>query len=75
MKILILMPCDEQHVYTSEGIWKALPKELKENTFVMPMFMEYLVITKQVKDWIEALFFALLSAKKLYQAAVSCKHR
>lgn len=69
MKILILMPCDEQHIYASEGIWKALPKELKENTFVMPMFMEYLVITKQAKDWVEALFFALLSAKKLYQAA------
>lgn len=74
MKILILMPCDEQHVYASEGIYKALPNELKEKTFAMPMFMEYLVITKQAKDWIEALFFSLLSVKKLYQATSDSEH-
>ena len=71
MKILILMPCDEQHIYASEGIWKALPHELKEKTFAMPMFMEYLIVTKQAKDWVEALFYSLLSAKKLHQAAAA----
>ena len=69
MKILILMPCDEQHVYAAEGIYQALPAKLREKTFAMPMFMEYLVITKQSEDWIGALFYSLLAAKKLFLAA------
>lgn len=69
MKILVLMPCDEQHIYAASGIFKALPEELKECCFPMPMFMEYLVTTKVANDWIDALFYALLSAKKLTIAA------
>ena len=69
VKILILMPCDEQHVYAAEGVYQALPTKLREKTFAMPMFMEYLVVTKQSEDWIGALFYSLLAAKKLFLAA------
>lgn len=69
MKILVLMPCDEQHIYAAAGIYKALPDELKQVTFPMPMFMEYLVTTRVADDWVGALFYALLSAKKLTIAA------
>ena len=54
MKILILMPCDEQHIYAASGIFKALPEELKECCFPMPMFMEYLVISDGKKLTIAA---------------------
>ena len=33
MKILVLMPYDEQHVYAAAGIYKALPSEMKECCF------------------------------------------
>ena len=69
MKILVLMPCDEQHVYAAAGIYKALPQEMKEITFPMPMFMDYLIETKIVGNWIMAFFDSLVSAKNLYCAA------
>lgn len=69
MKILVLMPCDEQHVYAAAGIYKALPNELKEVTFPMPMFMDYLIQNKVVGNWIMAFFDSLISMKNLYKAA------
>lgn len=69
MKILVLMPCDEQHVHAAAGIYKALPQEMKEITFPMPMFMDYLIETKIVGNWIMAFFDTLISAKNIYRAA------
>lgn len=69
MKILVLMPCDEQHVYAAAGIYKALPNEVKEITFPMPMFMDYLIETKIIGNWIMAFFDSLVSAKNLYCTA------
>jgi len=69
MKILILMPCDEQHVYAASGIYKALSDEVKDKCFVMPMFMDYLINTKIVGNWIMAFYDALISAKNLCKAA------
>ena len=69
MKILVLMPCDEQHVYAAAGIYKALPNELKEVTFPMPMFMDYLIQNKVVGNWIMAFFDSLISMKNLYKTA------
>lgn len=68
MKMLILMPCDEQHVYAATAIYNALPQELKDNTFAMPMFMEYLRDTNQVGNWVKALFYTILAAEGLYAA-------
>jgi len=68
MRILVLMPLDEKSVYMAAGIYKALPHELQDRTFCMPMFMDYLVQTGLVKNWGYALFDTLLTAKKLYEA-------
>lgn len=70
MKILVLMPCDEQHVYAAAGIYKALPQEVRDVTFPMPMFMDYLIETKIVGNWIMAFFDTLVSAKNIYRTAV-----
>lgn len=68
MKILVLMPCDERYVYAAAGIYKALPHELKEKTFAMPMFMDYLIQTKVVGNWIMAFYDAIISAKAIYNS-------
>lgn len=69
MKILLLMPCDEQHTYAATGIYKALPKEIKDITFAIPCFMEYLIDSKVVGNWLMALFDSMLSCRKLCDAA------
>ena len=69
MKILILMPCSEAWTYHATGIYKALPQEVKEITFAMPMYMEYLVDTKISQDWIHAYFDSAVTVKALYKAA------
>lgn len=71
MKILLLMPCDEQHTHLATAIYKALPKNVKENTFAMPMFMEYLISTKIVGNWVMAFYDALVSAENVYKGSVS----
>lgn len=69
MKILILMPLDEQHVYAATGIYKNLSPELQNITLAMPMFMEYLVETHISPNWTYALFDTLISAKTYCHAA------
>lgn len=69
MKILVLMPLDQQHVDMSAAIYKALPHEIKEHTFVMPMFMEYLISVGKSQNWLWAFFDAIVSAKSVYQTA------
>lgn len=69
MKILVLMPCDEQHVYAASKIYERLPAEVKDHTFAMPMFMQYLISTKIVGNWVFAFYDTLLSAEKLLDAA------
>lgn len=65
MKILVLMPLDEQHVPAATAIYQALPKEIKEISFALPMYMEYLVKTRVEKSWEEAVVRSLFSSKKL----------
>lgn len=69
MKILVLMPCDEQHVHAAAGVYKALPHELKEQCFPMPMFMDYLIQNKIVGNWIFSFFDTMLSLKSIYRTA------
>lgn len=68
MKILVLMPLQEQSAYMAMGIYKNLPAEVKDKTFCMPMFMDYLVNTKLVPNWEYALFDTLLSCQKIIEA-------
>ena len=65
MKILVLMPLQEQSAYMAMGIYKNLPAEVKDKTFCMPAFMDYLVTTKLVPNWEYALFDTILCAEKL----------
>ena len=73
MKILVLMPLDEQHVWAATAIYNSLPHEIRDKTFAMPMFMEYLVDTKVTPNWTYALFDALYSANALCAAATEAK--
>lgn len=67
MRILLLMPCDEQHVAMSNGIFHYLPPEVKQKTFAMPTYMDWLVHLKKI-SWTEALFDTLYAAKQVYNA-------
>lgn len=69
MKILLLMPCDEQHVHAATSIYSNLSDYAQEHTFVMPMFMEYLIQTNAAANWSEAFFKTMLSTQKIYLAA------
>lgn len=65
MKILVLMPLDERLVPAATAIYQALPKEVKDITFAIPMYMEYLVKSKIESSWEEAVVRSLFSSKKL----------
>ena len=69
MKILVLMPLDERMSYYAAKIYSELPNEIKEITFSMPMFMDYMITTGAAQNWIYALFDALISAERVYNAA------
>lgn len=64
MKILVLMPCDETAVHSAMEIYKNLDEECKNCTLSMPVYMDYLLITKQAENLIYALAYAMTSAKK-----------
>ena len=70
MKILVLMPLDEQHVWVATRIFQVLNKETKDITFPMPMYMEYLIQTKQEENWTYAMYNSVIAAKMLYNTAV-----
>lgn len=55
MKILVLMPLDEQHVCAATYLYDRLSDRAKKCTFAAPCYMEYLVENKLVTDWLEAL--------------------
>lgn len=67
------MPCDERMVYTAAKIYKELPNDIKDITFSMPMFMDYLISSKVVGNWVYAFFDAMVSMKNIYKTAVKSK--
>ena len=69
MKILVLMPCDERMTYVAAEIYKNLPNNVKDVTFSMPMFMDYLVSSKIVGNWVVAFYDALISMNRVYKAS------
>ena len=70
MRILVLMPIDERMDYAAAGIYKALPHEIQDVTFCMPMFRDYLVKVNRAPGTLQAAFDTLLSAEKICQASV-----
>jgi hypothetical protein len=69
MRILVLMPCDERAVYVAAAFYRYLPDNLKEQCFSMPMFMDYLVDTSIVKNWIRAFYYSLVSAEAILRGS------
>ena len=73
MKILVLMPCDERMTYYAAKIYKELPNDVKDITFSMPMFMDYLISSKIVGNWVYAFFDSFVSMKNIYKTAAKNK--
>ena len=69
MKILVLMPCQEQSVYAAAAIYKNMAQDVKDKTFMMPLFMDYLVQTKLTSDWVSSFYDTLVTAKTIIAAA------
>lgn len=69
MRILILMPLQEQYSYMAMGIEQHLPSELKNITLSMPNYMEYLILTHKTGDWIEAAFGSIRSIESYCKTA------
>ena len=69
MKILVLMPLNEREVYNCAVIENALTADSKDNSFFMPMYMDYLVQVKIAKNWVEALFLSIKAAQSIYETA------
>ena len=67
------MPCDERMTYIAAKIYKELPNEVKDITFSMPMFMDYLVSSKIVGNWVYAFFDAFVSMRNIYKTAAKNK--
>lgn len=70
MKILVLMPLSESHSHISMKIQNQLPDNVRENCFIMPAYIDYLLETKKVENSIYAISNALLSAQIVYKDAV-----
>lgn len=68
MRILVLMPLDERAVPMSMALWRELPSELQEQTFNVVGYMDYLVQSKLVGNWVTAMFYSLMAAEKVIKA-------
>lgn len=69
MKILVLMPLSESHSHIAMAIYNAMPHDVKDKTFIMPAYIDYLLTAKVVENTIYAVSNALLSAQILYGQA------
>ena len=74
MKILVLFPLDEKYSYIATALYKALDADTKDNTFVMPMFTEWQMLTKNMiigndlpVHWNVATFGSIIKAREMYK--------
>lgn len=70
MRILVLMPLRQEASDMAAALYNALPEEIKDVTFPMPTYMEYLVLTKQSPNYLFSCFDTLYSAEKIYETSV-----
>ena len=68
MKILVLVPNNLTNLEYCMKIWEKLSPEIQQKSFCIPMYMQYLVETKQVKDQTEAFFYAMRAAEMVYNS-------
>lgn len=69
MKILVITDCSERGIHYATTLYKNLSREIKDITFCIPMFMEYLIDTKIEPKYLSAFFYSLVSMKSVYKAA------
>lgn len=69
MKILVLMPLSESHSHIVMAIYNALPHEVREKSFIMPAYIDYLLTTKFAENSIYAVSNALLAAQHCWKQA------
>ena len=69
MKILVLMPLSESHSNIAMAIYNSLPHEVREKSFIMPAYIDYLLTTKAVENSIYAVSNALLAAQICWKQA------
>lgn len=69
MKILVLMPLSESHSHIAMAIHKALPHEVREKSFIMPAYIDYILTTKAVENSILAVSNALYAAQLCWKQA------
>ena len=67
MNILVLVPNNLTNLEYCMKLWEKLNPEIQEKSFCIPMYMQYLVDTNQVKDQTEAFFYAMRAAEMVYQ--------
>lgn len=73
MKILVLIPLDERFTYVAASLYKNLSSDVKQDTFCMPMFSEWQMVTKKMvlsdlpHHWNIATFGTLIKAKEFYK--------
>ena len=68
MKILVLRPIDEQHVFAATAIKHFLPQDLKDNCFAIPRYRQWLIDSKLEHSWEEAAVRALFDSDRLLAA-------
>ena len=68
MRILVLVPNNLTNLEYCMKIWEKLSPEIQQKSFCIPMYMQYLVDTKQVKDQTEAFFYAMRAAEMVYNS-------
>lgn len=67
MKILVLVPNNLTNLGYCMKIWEKLNPEVQQKSFCIPMYIQYLVETKQAADQTEAFFYAMRAAEVAYK--------
>ncbi len=65
MRILVLMPVDEQHVPAATAIYQARPPEMQKICFPRPRYRQYLVSTHMARNWEQGMAGTFLAAKDM----------
>lgn len=66
MKILVLTPFNKSGAMLCTQIWEQLNPDIQHIGFSVPMYMQYLIETKQAEGLPEAYFYSMKAAELVY---------
>lgn len=66
MKILVLTPFNKSGAMLCTKIWEQLSPDIQKIGFSIPMYMQYLIETKQAEGLPEAYFYSMKAAELVY---------